>query len=195
MFVGVARAADGEVYLYGTIRSDPNDQHEYGRPYYQFTLRVENSSESAVTYPHEVQCLVDVELYKLYNYSWKIDTKLNVTGTYVADQPESWSPPVGFFIATTLQNVTTQTGDWTGTLGQLINAITGIGKLLITLIVQVVFTTFGYQVPEWLIAGIIVLSVLPFLLKFGGKLPWIVVLIGVLLCISIIAYMLSGMHL
>lgn len=190
----MSQVSGAELFLYGTIRSDPNNQAEYGRPYYQFTLRVEESNEAEAVYPHNVTVLVDTELYNLYTISWGIDTKLNVTGTYTADSPEPWSPPVGFFMVTAIQT-TNQTSGWRATLDQLIAVITSLGRILITLITQVIFSLAGYEAPEWVVAGIIVLSALIFLFRYGGKLPWLVVVIGILLCISIIAYMLTGLHL
>jgi len=187
-FIQVAHA---DVYLYGTIKTDPNNQAEFGRPYYEFTLTVESSGEGEVSYPHDVMVLVDVELYKTYDISWAINSKLNVTGIYVADQPNSYDPPVGFFLVTSIQYTMPETG-WTATLNQLIGAISSIGKLLITLIVQVIFQLFGYSAPEWVIAGIIILFAAMFLIKYYRKLPWLVVFIGVALCVSIIAYMLSS---
>jgi hypothetical protein len=191
----MGQVSGAELYLYGTIRSDPNNQAEYGRPYYQFTLRVEESNEAEATYPHNVTVLVDTELYNLYNISWMIDTKLNVTGTYTADSPEPWSPPVGFFMVSAIQNTTEPSTGWRATLDQLISVISSLGRILITLITQVVFSLFGYEAPEWVVAAIVVLFALIFLFRFGGKLSWIVVVIGILLCLSIIIYMLSGIHL
>lgn len=195
LFAGATQVSGAELYLYGTIRSDPNNQAEYGRPYYQFTLRVEDSNEEEVTYPHDVTVLVDTELYNVYKLSWGIDTKLNMTGTYTGTPPEPWSPPVGFFMVSAIQTTTEQSEGWRATLDQLIAVITSLGRILITLITQVIFSLAGYEAPEWVIAGIIVLFSLLFLFRYGGKLPWLVVVIGVLLCISIIAYMLSGIHL
>ena len=199
-FAGATQISASAIYLYGTIKTDPNNQQNYGVPYYEFVLSVESSNEGNMTYPHNATVLVDATLYRVYNYSWAIGSKLNVTGVYIGDQPQVWSPPLGYFLASSVQmeNATQNNTGWRATLDQLVTAISSIGKLLITLVVQVVFQIAGYQTPEWVVAGIIVLFAGIFLIRYLHKLPWIVVFIGAALIVSIILYMLTpmmGLHL
>lgn len=195
LLVSTVKASEGVVYVYGTVASAVNEKN-YGPVYVQFTFEVSQTNSSLIVpLPKNMTCIA---LRSFLSEDFlQIGSNFNFSGQFIEDQPNADSPPIGYFLITSVfKNVTSQSG-WMQTLIAFVNAVAGIGKLLITLIVQGFEAVLGVTVPDWTVAAIVVLLLIGTFIKWFKKLPFYVILVGIVIIVGMVTYMFApwfGFH-
>lgn len=198
LLLPTARAGEGVVWISGDVLEVPSGVN-YGGAYYEFNFTIKSSNSTLMTFlPLNITVVVPLALMTALifdNATQNLGRDLNVTGEVVSDQPNFQSIPAGDFIVSAVNGPQIAEPGWIQSLKDLWNAVSGIGKMLVTLIVQVIGATIGVVVPEWVIA----LSVVGFTLfafaRWFKKLPWILIIIGFIICAAIVSSMIQSLML
>ena len=109
-----------------------------------------------------------------------VNQTLNMTGVV-----EVVGVPSGYFVCDEVTQVSTG-GGWLDSLKALITLIGGIGKLVVTVIVQGIGAAFGIVVPSWAVTLAVLAATVASLVFWFKKLPKILVIIFLVLVVSLI---------
>jgi hypothetical protein len=178
LFVVQARAQN--TWIYGTVTSEPVSV-TYGITVYSFNFQVGSSSQTFNS--SNLTCLWLSQPVKGQTY--------NFSGILVSDV--NGSLPIGAFMVYSVNPTATpnnnQTGgnqtDWTWTFRQIWNALSTVGKLLSTLVIQIVQATTGYSLTPFLASLLVLVLMGAFFLFLGKHLPWYVDLLGFIIFIAV----------
>jgi hypothetical protein len=107
-----------------------------------------------------------------------VNQTLNMTGVV-----EVAGVPSGYFVA---ESINQNQSSWLDSLKALITLVGGIGKLVVTLIVQGLGAAFGLVVPDWAVALAVTAATLVSLVFWFKKLPKLLIIIFTVLVIAVI---------
>jgi hypothetical protein len=172
----VSQVQAQNTWIYGTVTSDPVSV-TFGITVYSFSFQVDSSSET----------LDSDNLTCLWLSQPTIGNSYNFSGVLISDN--SSGMPVGAFLVSgvnlgpsdILQNAT----DWTWTFRQIWTALSTVGSLFATLMVQVVQAATGYSLSPFLASLLVLMLMGAFFLFLGKHLPWYIDLIGFIVFIAV----------
>ena len=107
-----------------------------------------------------------------------VNQTLNMTGVV-----EVVGVPSGYFVADAINQ---DQSSWLDSLKALITLIGGIGKLVVTVIVQVIGAAFGVVVPSWVVTLAVLAATAASFVFWFKKLPKILAVIFLVLIVSLI---------
>jgi hypothetical protein len=176
LFISLAQAAQDAVWIFGKTTGLPEEvtYQEVDFTAFNFSI-IESNATWISSYP------LDITVYAPINMmltGMKVGRDLNVTGAYDNNSR---------FLAVTVEQMQNNTG-WTGTLQELWVTVTGFGRLLVTLTVQLVEATTGYQLPVWTASLILLAGLILFFVRFGKNLPLILFILAFLVIIALVGY-------
>jgi hypothetical protein len=169
-------------WVYGTVTSLPVQITYSGTVYFTFNLTA-TSSNASIQLPALVTAVISVS--NLAQVGLSLGQPINMSGVfsdggsgipqnvYVAEYAETFPP------------------DWTKTLGQLWALFGQIGRLLVTLIIQIVSAFTGLILPEWIVALILVGVIAFSFLKWGRRIPWIILIALFFVVVGLISHLLG----
>lgn len=198
LLLPTARAGEGVIWISGDVLEVPSGVN-YGASYYQFNFTIKSSNSTLMTFlPLNITVVIPLALMTALifdNATQNLGRDLNLTGEVVSDQPNFQSIPAGDFIVSAVNGPQIAEPGWIQSFKDLWNAVSGIGKLLVTLVVEIIGATVGIVVPEWLIALTVVGVTAVTFAKWFKKLPWILILIGFIVCAAIVSSMIQSLML
>jgi hypothetical protein len=184
-FLPLASSYEGSGWIYGEMASHL-DEVQYDTVYNIWNFTVTNSSWTFGTLPVNITCVTPRVIASNPLSSVVIGQTANFTGQFIIDSINQ--VPIGLFLVTGIDlSSSIQTSPWTDSLKQLFMAIGSIGKMLVTLIVQVVSALTGFALPEWVAGAIVVGITAFFFIRYFKKLPWIIVAVAFFVCIAVIS--------
>ncbi len=184
-FVPVAIPYEGSGWIFGTMTSRL-DEVQYDTVYNVWNFTVTNASWSFGTLPVNITCVTPRIVQSNPLSSVVIGQTANFTGQFIIDSTNEL--PLGLFFVSGIDlSSSFQSSPWTDSLRQLFMAIGTIGKMLVTLIVQVISALLGFAIPEWVAGAIVVGMTGFFFIRYFKKLPWIIVAVAFFVCIAVIS--------
>jgi hypothetical protein len=163
-------------WIHGTVTSEPVSV-TYGITVYSFSFQADQSSFNGQvdTSSTNLTCLWLSQPVNGNTY--------NFSGVLISDN--STGMPLGAFLVSSVNqpgsNQTSNPGnvsDWTWTFRQIWNALSTVGKLLSTLVMQIVLATTGYSLTPFLASLLVLVLMGAFFMFLGKHLPWYIDLLG-----------------
>jgi hypothetical protein len=184
-FVPLSSGYEGSGWIYGKMASRL-DEVQYDTVYNIWNFTVSNSGWTFGTLPVNITCVTPRVVASNPLSSVVIGQTANFTGQFIIDSVNQ--VPIGLFLVTGIDlSSSFQSSTWTDSLKQLFLAIGSIGKMLVTLIVQVVSALTGFALPDWVAGAIVVGITAFFFIRYFKKLPWIIVAVAFFVCIAVIS--------
>jgi hypothetical protein len=175
-FSTLAQAASDQFWIYGTITTTPRVSTYNNFTYSEFNFSVSSSSAAWLGAP--VNLTVGIPTGLLVGIGLTVNQTLNMTGVV-----EVAGVPSGYFVA---ESINQNQSSWLDSLKGLITLVGGIGKLVVTLIVQGLGAAFGLVVPDWAVALAVTAATLVSLVFWFKKLPKLLIIIFTVLVIAVI---------
>jgi hypothetical protein len=177
----VARVDASSVWIYGAVTLNPTSI-TYGLTVYSYGFNVSSSSDPSIQGSLTVVSLFEPQQDRNYNFS----------GYFVLDN--SSGLPIGVFYATSINEVSNGSSNGlTDTAKSIWSSLAAVGNLFVTLMIQAVQVTTGYQLSQ-LLGGVLVILVLgAFFLFFSKRMPWYMDLLGFIVIAAVISNLLSSL--
>ncbi|MCJ7424736.1 hypothetical protein MUP01_10790 [Candidatus Bathyarchaeota archaeon] len=177
-FSASVHAVSDPFWIYGTVTTTPKVSTYNNLTYSEFNFSVSSSNASWLGAPVNLTVAIPTSL--LVGIGLVVNQTLNMTGVV-----DVVGVPSGYFVCEEV----TQTGSWQAfmySLKSLIGAVGLIGKLVVTVIVQLIGAAFGVVVPSWVVAlAVLVVTVASFMVWFE-KLPKLLAIVFLFLIVSLI---------
>jgi hypothetical protein len=171
------RGVSASFWIYGTITTTPKVSTYNNLTYSEFNFSVSSSSASWLGTP--VNMTVAIPTTLLVGIALVLNQTLNMTGVV-----EVVGVPSGYFVVDAINQ--NQSSSWLDSLKALITLVGGIGKLVVTLIVQGLGAVFGLVLPDWCVALAVTAATLVSLVFWFKKLPKLLIIIFIVLLIAVI---------
>jgi len=172
------QAVSDPFWIYGTVTTTPFVSTYNNLTYSEFNFSVVSSNASWLGAPVDMTVAIPTSL--LVGIALVVNQTLNMTGVV-----EVVGVPSGYFVCDEVTQVSTG-GGWLDSLKALITLIGGIGKLVVTVIVQGIGAAFGIVVPSWAVTLAVLAATVASLVFWFKKLPKILVIIFLVLVVSLI---------
>jgi hypothetical protein len=169
------RAVSDPFWIYGTITTTPFVSTYNNLTYSEFNFSVASSNVTWLGAPVDMTVVIPTSL--LVNIALVDGQSLNMTGVI-----EVVGVPSGYFVCEEV----TQAGSWLDSLKSLITLVGGIGKMVVTVIVQVIGAAFGVVVPSWGVTLAVLGATMVSLVVWFKKLPKILAIVFLVLMVSLI---------
>jgi len=187
--------SEGLIWVSGQVIGVP-DQQQYVVPYHIWNFTVTDSNSTELTaLPRNITCVFPIIWGNDPFSNIQTGQSLNLTGQFTSQPPTENGVPAGFFLVNSLVENGTSPNTWLETLKALFNTISGVGKLVVTLIIQIIAAFIGFQAPEWAVTlGVVAFVALTFL-KFFKRLPWIILLVFFFISVAVISNLIGSLAL
>ena len=169
------QAVSDPFWIYGTVTTTPFVSTYNNLTYSEFNFSVSSSDAAWLGAPVNLTVAIPTSL--LVGIALVVNQTLNMTGVV-----EVVGVPSGYFVCEEV----TQTGSWLDSLKALIGVVGLIGKLVVTVIVQVIGAAFGVVAPSWAVTMAVLAATVASLVFWFKKLPKILAIIFLVLIVSLI---------
>jgi hypothetical protein len=177
-----AQFSGNPAWVYGYVASLPAQVTYSGTVYYTFNLTAVSSNASNL---EGLLVAVITSVSNLVQVTLSLGQPINMSGVF---SDGGFGIPQGIYIA---ESIETYPPDWTKTLGQLWALFGQIGRLLVTLIIQIVSAFTGLVLPEWIVALILVGVIAFGFLRWGRRIPWILLICMFFSVVGLISHLLG----
>jgi hypothetical protein len=171
------QAVSDPFWIYGTVTTTPFVSTYNNLTYSEFNFSVTSSNASWLGAPVNMTVAIPTSL--LVGIALVVNQTLNMTGVV-----EVVGVPSGYFVCEEVTQVST--GNWLDSLKALIGVVGLIGKLVVTVIVQVIGAAFGVVAPSWAVTMAVLAATVASLVFWFKKLPKILAIIFLVLIVSLI---------
>jgi len=170
------QAVSSSFWIYGTVTTTPYVSTYNNLTYSEFNFSVSSSNATWLGAPVNLTVVIPTNL--LVGIALVVNQTLNMTGVV-----DVVGVPSGYFVC---EAVNQASMDWLESLKALITLIGEIGKLVVTVIVQVIGAAFGIVVPSWAVTLAVLAATAASLVFWFKKLPKLLAIIFLVLIISLI---------
>ena len=180
--VSSVQAVSDPFWIYGTVTTTPFVSTYNNLTYSEFNFSVASSNATwLIPIPTgvSVKLTVAIPTSLLVGIALVVNQTLNMTGVV-----EVVGVPSGYFVCDEVTQVST--GGWLDSLKTLIGVVGLIGKLVVTVIVQVIGAAFGVVAPSWVVTLAVLAATAASLVFWFKKLPKILAIIFLVLTVSLI---------
>jgi hypothetical protein len=175
-------AVSDPFWIYGTVTTTPFVSTYNNLTYSEFNFSVASSNATwLIPIPTgvSVKLTVAIPTSLLVGIALVVNQTLNMTGVV-----EVVGVPSGYFVCEEVTQASA--GGWLDSLKALIGAVGLIGKLVVTVIVQVIGAAFGVVVPSWIVTLAVLAATTASLVFWFKKLPKLLVIVFLVLVVALI---------
>ncbi len=195
LLVPQALGAEGAIWVSGQVIGTP-DQQQYVVAYHVWNFTVTDSNSTELTaLPRNITCVFPIVFGNDPFSNIESGQSLNLTGQFTSQPPTQNGVPAGFFLVNARVDDGASDDSWLATLKMLFDTVSGVGKLVVTLIIQVIAAFIGFQAPEWAVTLGVVAFVAVTFLKFFKRLPWIILLVFFFISVAVISNLIGSLAL
>jgi hypothetical protein len=171
------QAVSDPFWIYGTVTTTPYVSTYNNLTYSEFNFSVSSSDAAWLGAPVNLTVAIPTSL--LVGIALVVNQTLNMTGVV-----EVVGVPSGYFVCEEVTQASA--GGWLDSLKALIGAVGLIGKLVVTVIVQVIGAAFGVVVPSWIVTLAVLAATTASLVFWFKKLPKLLVIVFLVLVVALI---------
>lgn len=175
-FSATVQAVSDPFWIYGTVMTTPKVSTYNNLTYSEFNFSVTSSNATWLGAPVNLTVAIPTSL--LVGIALVVNQTLNMTGVV-----EVVGVPSGYFVADAINQ---NQSSWLDSLKALITLIGGIGKLVVTIIVQGIGAAFGIVVPSWIVTLAVLAATAASFVFWFKKLPKILAIIFLVLIAALI---------
>jgi hypothetical protein len=190
----VGKVGAVQFWIKGTVAGQAEEK-DYGQVYVEFPFNITNSTAGLVGINVDGSIICDI-LRSVKNVSdFPVGQPFNFTGEVTGEPPTANGVPAGHFLISSINVEEAPSPSWVTTLKDIFFTIASVGKMTVTFVVQVIGALFGIEVPTYIVSLALVGVLALFFVKWGKKLPWILAIVTLLVCVALVSDMLLGLHL